>query len=86
LLFKTPGKCFNTPGVKMTPAMKTPGHMRTPSAGLLKTPFRTPKSVRRGRQPGIEQRILGTPDYLAPEKFVTHGNIRTQYEICQNKN
>lgn len=30
------------------------------------TPFRTPKSVRRGKPPS-DQRILGTPDYLAPE-------------------
>lgn len=80
MLFKTPGKCFTTPGVKMTPAMKTPGHMRTPSADLLKTPFRTPKSVRRGQQPGIEQRILGTPDYLAPEilKQEPHGKRHLQ--------
>jgi len=30
------------------------------------TPYRTPKSVRRGK-PSSEHRILGTPDYLAPE-------------------
>lgn len=35
-----------------------------PSASL--TPFRTPKSVRRGKV-ASDQRILGTPDYLAPE-------------------
>ncbi|XP_041367481.1 serine/threonine-protein kinase greatwall-like [Gigantopelta aegis] len=33
-----------------------------------KTPLRTPKSVRRGQQQlQDEKRILGTPDYLAPE-------------------
>ncbi|XP_070784462.1 serine/threonine-protein kinase greatwall [Enoplosus armatus] len=31
------------------------------------TPFRTPKSVRRGAQPVEGVPILGTPDYLAPE-------------------
>ncbi|KAL1006319.1 hypothetical protein UPYG_G00070750 [Umbra pygmaea] len=31
------------------------------------TPFRTPKSVRRGRLPVEGVPILGTPDYLAPE-------------------
>jgi serine/threonine protein kinase len=30
------------------------------------TPYRTPKSVRRGK-PSSNHRILGTPDYLAPE-------------------
>lgn len=30
------------------------------------TPYRTPKSVRRGK-PSSDHRILGTPDYLAPE-------------------
>ncbi|XP_013789256.1 serine/threonine-protein kinase greatwall-like [Limulus polyphemus] len=34
---------------------------------LTQTPFRTPKSVRRGPAPSSECRILGTPDYLAPE-------------------
>lgn len=33
---------------------------------MAKTPFRTPKSVRRGIM-GSDERILGTPDYLAPE-------------------
>ncbi|KAI8781292.1 serine/threonine-protein kinase greatwall [Biomphalaria glabrata] len=45
---------------------KTP--LKTPAA-RLQTPLRTPKSVRRGgpeAQPA-EERILGTPDYLAPE-------------------
>lgn len=33
---------------------------------MAKTPFRTPKSVRRGYKMS-DERILGTPDYLAPE-------------------
>jgi len=31
------------------------------------TPFRTPKSVRRRKHESTDVRILGTPDYLAPE-------------------
>lgn len=31
------------------------------------TPYRTPKSVRRGALPVERVPILGTPDYLAPE-------------------
>ena len=36
-------------------------------AQLLKTPYRTPKSAWRAPPPQEEERILGTPDYLAPE-------------------
>ncbi|XP_059142329.1 serine/threonine-protein kinase greatwall-like [Physella acuta] len=56
--FRTPLK---TPGTKLQTPMQTPG-------GRLLTPLRTPKSVRRG--PEVQEddgRILGTPDYLAPE-------------------
>lgn len=34
---------------------------------LSQTPYRTPKSVRRGAVPVEGAQILGTPDYLAPE-------------------
>lgn len=34
---------------------------------MAKTPFRTPKSVRRGNVVYSDERILGTPDYLSPE-------------------
>lgn len=58
--------------VKMTedPAMSPIQSIRsvdeiTPKM-TAKTPFRTPKSVRRGVM-GSGERILGTPDYLAPE-------------------
>ena len=38
--------------------------LRTPR----QTPLRTPKSVRRGPEPqGEQERILGTPEYMAPE-------------------
>ncbi|XP_067002302.1 serine/threonine-protein kinase greatwall isoform X2 [Anabrus simplex] len=38
----------------------------SPIPTINQTPYRTPKSVRRGKV-SSEQRILGTPDYLAPE-------------------
>ncbi|KAG5679070.1 hypothetical protein PVAND_008667 [Polypedilum vanderplanki] len=42
---------------------------------IIKTPFRTPKSVRRGQNaPMSDQRILGTPDYLAPELLLMNGH------------
>ncbi|XP_053669866.1 serine/threonine-protein kinase greatwall [Anopheles nili] len=43
----------------------------TPKA--IKTPFRTPKSVRRAPM-GSDERILGTPDYLAPELLLQQGH------------
>ncbi|KAF6720530.1 Serine/threonine-protein kinase greatwall [Oryzias melastigma] len=45
-----------------SPAFQTPRPMSTSH-----TPFRTPKSVRRGGAPAEGAPILGTPDYLAPE-------------------
>ena len=39
-----------------------------PSAAMPTTPFRTPKSIRKKKVPATgDNRILGTPDYLAPE-------------------
>ncbi|XP_072234781.1 serine/threonine-protein kinase greatwall isoform X2 [Leuresthes tenuis] len=38
------------------------------------TPFRTPKSVRRGALPVERAPILGTPDYLAPELLLGHAH------------
>ncbi|KAF5294600.1 hypothetical protein FQA39_LY13359 [Lamprigera yunnana] len=38
-----------------------------------KTPYRTPKSVRRGHYVS-DKRILGTPDYLAPELLLGKGH------------
>ena len=45
------------------------------------TSYRTPKSVRRGAAPVDDGRILGTPDYLAPELLLgtAHGKI---YIMC----
>lgn len=49
---------------------------KTPKTAV-KTPFRTPKSVRRGCEPASmsNERVLGTPDYLAPELLLVkrHG-------------
>ncbi|XP_009467344.1 PREDICTED: serine/threonine-protein kinase greatwall [Nipponia nippon] len=49
---------------------------QTPHQGDAGTPYRTPKSVRRGAAPVEGERILGTPDYLAPELLLTkpHGS------------
>lgn len=40
----------------------------------MNTPFRTPKSVRRGPEPSGDERVLGTPDYLAPELLLGEGH------------
>nr|XP_048316870.1 serine/threonine-protein kinase greatwall isoform X2 [Myodes glareolus] len=48
---------------------------QTPNQVKLGTSYRTPKSVRRGAAPVDGGRILGTPDYLAPELLLgtAHG-------------
>ncbi|XP_058388649.1 serine/threonine-protein kinase greatwall isoform X5 [Diceros bicornis minor] len=53
----------------VTPSQKRRSYMpyETPNQVKSGTPFRTPKSVRRGAAPVDDGRILGTPDYLAPE-------------------
>ncbi|XP_076659441.1 serine/threonine-protein kinase greatwall [Halictus rubicundus] len=52
--------------------------IKTPaSSSNCYTPYRTPKSVRRGGQTGAnrsDDRILGTPDYLAPELLLKKGH------------
>ncbi|XP_063703839.1 LOW QUALITY PROTEIN: serine/threonine-protein kinase greatwall [Culicoides brevitarsis] len=45
---------------------------KTPKSSA-KTPYRTPKSVRRGEMVS-DERILGTPDYLAPELLLMQGH------------
>ncbi|XP_004641934.1 serine/threonine-protein kinase greatwall [Octodon degus] len=48
---------------------------QTPKQIKCGTSYRTPKSVRRGAAPVDDGRILGTPDYLAPELLLStaHG-------------
>ncbi|XP_042897815.1 serine/threonine-protein kinase greatwall isoform X2 [Parasteatoda tepidariorum] len=59
--------------LKSASMFSTPTEKRRPSNRIftplqsVRTPFRTPKSVRRGPEPASNERILGTPDYLAPE-------------------
>lgn len=50
----------------MSPIQSTTRNVDEITPKMVKTPFRTPKSVRRGFM-GSDERILGTPDYLAPE-------------------
>ncbi|CAH0381850.1 unnamed protein product [Bemisia tabaci] len=49
--------------------------IRTPNVIKRNIPFRTPKSLRKGKQ-ASDSRILGTPDYLAPELLLKkdHGS------------
>ncbi|XP_055907798.1 serine/threonine-protein kinase greatwall isoform X2 [Eupeodes corollae] len=55
----------------MSPINQGAGLPKTPKT--VNTPFRTPKSVRRGALVS-DERILGTPDYLAPELLLLHGH------------
>lgn len=48
------------------PEKKSPDVPNTSPITSNQTPYRTPKSVRRGKV-SSDRRILGTPDYLAPE-------------------
>jgi len=63
--FKSSASSKGTPG-----PMEVSQQWQHTSAPLMRTPFRTPKSCRRGNRPPSsppKNRILGTPDYLAPE-------------------
>ncbi|XP_070073556.1 serine/threonine-protein kinase greatwall isoform X2 [Drosophila takahashii] len=58
----------------MSPINHGTGNLpKTPKNVNINTPFRTPKSVRRGARVSNE-RILGTPDYLAPELLLKQGH------------
>ncbi|XP_001601387.1 serine/threonine-protein kinase greatwall isoform X1 [Nasonia vitripennis] len=67
-------------GSELHPQHRSPqgiSPIKTPApSGNSYTPFRTPKSVRRGAQATnrSDDRILGTPDYLAPELLLRHGH------------
>ncbi|XP_064188576.1 serine/threonine-protein kinase greatwall [Anguilla rostrata] len=63
---------FYSLSATMTPVQKrnpssTSSLLQTPQQATSHTPFRTPKSVRRGPAPVEGGAVLGTPDYLAPE-------------------
>lgn len=68
-------------GSELHPQHRSPqgiSPIKTPaSSGNSYTPFRTPKSVRRGTQAThrSDDRILGTPDYLAPELLLRQGRL-----------
>ncbi|XP_053118442.1 serine/threonine-protein kinase greatwall isoform X2 [Hemicordylus capensis] len=68
--------CSGSYPMAITPAQKGRSYRvyQTPQ-GNADTPYRTPKSVRRGAAPVEGERILGTPDYLAPELLLakSHG-------------
>lgn len=51
----------------------SPIHSESSTPKTPRTPYRTPKSVKRG-QWSSDQRILGTPDYLAPELLLKKGH------------
>ncbi|XP_077792953.1 serine/threonine-protein kinase greatwall isoform X3 [Podarcis muralis] len=60
--------CSGSYPMTVTPAQKgAPYNVFQTPQGNSGTPYRTPKSVRRGATPVERERILGTPDYLAPE-------------------
>ena len=68
--------------------MFLPPHHQTPQAmSTSHTPFRTPKSVRRGALPVEGAPILGTPDYLAPELLLgkPHGKRGTLLKAIYDK-
>ncbi|KAM9307886.1 serine/threonine-protein kinase greatwall [Gastrophryne carolinensis] len=60
-----PLSCSGSYSMAVTPAQKDRTHRNF--QGQADTPYRTPKSVRRGGAPAENEKILGTPDYLAPE-------------------
>lgn len=62
--------------------------IQTPLPAIMQTPYRTPKSVRRGPAPAEWDRILGTPDYLAPELLLRmpHGKRSDHFKCCRSWN
>lgn len=75
--FKSCASSKGTPG-----AMEVSHQQHHTSAPLIRTPFRTPKSCRRGNRPPSsppKNRILGTPDYLAPEVLLGHEHSKLLY-------
>lgn len=67
--------------------MEVSHHWHHTSAPLMRTPFRTPKSCRRGNRPQSppKNRILGTPDYLAPEILLGNEHSKLQKSVTVKK-
>ncbi|XP_068002171.1 serine/threonine-protein kinase greatwall isoform X1 [Melanerpes formicivorus] len=67
--------CSGSYPTAITPLQKGRPYRVYQTPGDAGAPHRTPKSVRRGAAPVEGERILGTPDYLAPELLLTksHG-------------
>ncbi|XP_066441590.1 serine/threonine-protein kinase greatwall-like isoform X2 [Eleutherodactylus coqui] len=65
--------CTGSYPLTVTPAQKDRTYKNF--QGQSETPYRTPKSVRRGAAQAENEKILGTPDYLAPELLLgkSHG-------------
>ncbi|KAM3860360.1 serine/threonine-protein kinase greatwall [Diretmus argenteus] len=83
---------YHTVPAAATPVQKTPAAPGNSSSSLYQTPlpmvtnhtpFRTPKSVRRGALPVEGAPILGTPDYLAPELLLgkPHGSGQCEFMV-----
>ena len=64
----------------MEPSSPFTTPLSSPLPAALSTPYRTPKSLGKGRRPPPPQqssgRLLGTPDYLAPELLLRQGHSR----------
>ncbi|KAM9839728.1 serine/threonine-protein kinase greatwall [Aulostomus maculatus] len=74
---------YHTAFSAATPVQKRPSsgssaYLTPQPMSTSHTPFRTPKSVRRGALPVEGGPILGTPDYLAPELLLgkPHGSVQ----------
>lgn len=80
--FKSCASSKGTPG-----PMEVSHHWHHTSAPLMRTPFRTPKSCRRGNRPQSppKNRILGTPDYLAPEILLGNEHSKLQKVLLLKK-
>ncbi|XP_032871998.1 serine/threonine-protein kinase greatwall isoform X2 [Amblyraja radiata] len=63
---------------------KLTGSFQTPLPAIMQTPYRTPKSVRRGPAPAEWDRILGTPDYLAPELLLRMPHDLKKHSLFHN--
>ena len=64
----------------MEPSSPSTTPLSSPLPAALSTPYRTPKSLGKGRRPPPPNqssgRLLGTPDYLAPELLLRQGHSR----------